>query len=236
MREFILNILFPKRCVNCGAYGKYICDNCFVSIRYLDFSKCTECMKPSVTSLTHPMCSKKLSIDGVFATVEYKTTIKKAVYSYKYEPYIFNLSEPFSRLMYESMIQNEIFQKILSASDNVWITCVPLHENRLKSRGYNQSAMLGKMLSEKMNMRFNSKIIKRVRDTIPQFKLSKEERVKNIAGAFQLNSKYKGKMRGKTILLVDDVFTSGSTMRECGKLLKKSGAKAVYGLVLAMEQ
>jgi len=193
-------------------------------------------MKPSVTSLTHKRCRKRYGLDGLFAAVEYRTVIKKAVYKYKYEPYIYSLSGILSRLMHEFYIQNEALQNILSASSNVWITCVPLHENRLKIRGYNQSAMLGKILSEKMNLPFNSKIIKRVRDTIPQFKLSKEERIKNIADAFQLNSRYKGKMRGKTILLVDDVFTSGSTMRECGKLLKKSGAKAVYGLVLAMEQ
>lgn len=236
MKELLLSILFPKRCVNCKAFGKYICDNCFARINYLDFSKCTECMKPSVSSLTHPRCSKKFSLDGVFVAVEYKGAIKKAVYKYKYEPYIFNLSEPFSRLIYESMIQNEIFQNILSTFSNVWITCVPLHEKRLMKRGYNQSEILGRKLSEKMNLRFNPKIMKRVRDTIPQFKLKKEERAKNIAGAFELNPKYAGKMRGKTIFIVDDVFTSGATLRECGKLLKKSGAKAVYGLILSMEQ
>lgn len=175
-------------------------------------------------------------MDGVFAAVEYRTTIKKAVYSYKYEPYIFNLSEAFSRLIYESMIQNEIFQNILSTSSNVWITCVPLHGNRLMKRGYNQSEILGRKLSEKMNLRFNPKIMKRVRNTVPQFKLKKEERAKNIAGAFELNPKYTGKMRGKTILIVDDVFTSGATLRECGKLLKKEGTKEVYGLILSMEQ
>lgn len=182
------------------------------------------------------MCSKKLSIDGVFAAVEYKTTIKKAVYAFKYEPYIYRLREIFSRLMYESYIQNEVLQAAVNASDNVWITCVPLHENRLRKRGYNQSELIGKILAEKLGLRFNSKLLTRARDTIPQFKLKKEERAKNIAGAFEIASRYKDRMHGKTIFIVDDVFTSGATLRECGKLLKKAHAKEVYGLILSMEQ
>lgn len=103
-------------------------------------------------------------------------------------------------------------------------------------RGYNQSEILGNSLSKKLDLRFNSKILKRVKNTTPQFKLKKEERVKNISGAFEINPRYKGKMSGKTIFIVDDVFTSGATMRECGKLLKKEGANTVFGLVFAMEQ
>jgi len=193
-------------------------------------------MKPSVSSLTHPKCKKRTSLDGVFAAVEYRSVIKKAVYNYKYEPYIFNLSRVFSKLMYESLIQNEIFQNILSTSSNVWITCVPLHEKKLMKRGYNQSEILGKNLSELLDLRFNSKLIIRTRNTIPQFKLKKEERVKNITGAFELNPKYKDKMSGKSLFIVDDLFTSGTTLRECGKLLKKAGAKQAFALVLSMEQ
>ena len=236
MWKQILNIFYPKRCVNCKSFGKYICDNCFAKIRYLDFSKCTECMKPSVSSLTHQKCKKRTSLDGVFAAVEYRSVIKKAVYNYKYEPYIFNLSRVFSKLMYESLIQNEIFQNKLFVSSNVWITCVPLHEKRLMKRGYNQSEKLALSLAEKLGLKVNTNILLRTKNTIPQFKLKKEERVKNIAGAFELNPKYKGKMSGKSIFIVDDLFTSGTTLRECGKLLKKAGAKAVYGLTFSMEQ
>ncbi len=193
-------------------------------------------MKPSVSSLTHPKCKKRYSPSGVFVAVEYKTTVKKAIYSFKYEPYIYNLADVLSRLMYEELIQNEIFQKIINSSDNVWITCVPLHEKRYRIRGYNQSEKLGKRLSESLDLRFNPKIMKRTRDTTPQFKLRKPARAKNIKNAFGLNVKYKNKMSGKTIFIVDDVFTSGSTLRECGKLLKKEGAKEVYGLILSMEQ
>jgi len=193
-------------------------------------------MKPSISSLTHPKCKKRNSLSGVFAAVEYRTTIKKAIYNYKYEPYIYSLSDTLSRLMFEGLIQNEIFQNVLNNSSNVWITCVPLHEKRLRKRGYNQSEKLGERLARSLNVRFNPNLMKRTRDTIPQFKLRKDEREKNIAGAFSLSVKYRDKLHGKTIFIVDDVFTSGSTLRECGKLLKKSGAKEVYGLVLSMEQ
>lgn len=138
--------------------------------------------------------------------------------------------------MYESFVQNEVLQKVLSTSSNVWITCVPLHEKRYMKRGYNQSEILGRKLAEKMNLKFNGKIMKRVKNTIAQFKLRKEEREKNIKDAFRLNPKYTGKIRGKTIFIVDDVLTSGATLRECGKLLKKEGAKQAFGLILSMEQ
>lgn len=236
VRDLIISIFFPKRCVNCRAFGKYICNDCFTKIQFLDFSKCIECMRPSVSSLTHGKCKKRNSLDGVFVTAEYKSVIKKAVYKYKYEPYIYNLARPLSSLMYENLIQNEIFMGTLSTSSNVWITCVPLHEKRLRTRGYNQSEKLAKNLSESLNLRFNPNLIKRTRDTVPQFKLKKEERTKNIKDAFSLNPKYKGRLSGKTLFIVDDVFTSGVTLRECGKLLKKGGAKEVYGLVLAMER
>lgn len=193
-------------------------------------------MRPSVSSLTHSKCKKRNSLDGVFVTAEYKSVIKKAVYKYKYEPYIYNLARPLSSLMYENLIQNEIFMGILSASSNVWITCVPLHEKRLRIRGYNQSEKLALELAEKLGLKINAKLLHRVKDTVPQFKLRKVERAKNIKDAFSLNLKYKARLSGKTLLLVDDVFTSGATLRECGKLLKKEGASAVYGLTLSMEK
>lgn len=157
------------------------------------------CVKPSANSLTHPKCKKRNSLDEVFTAVEYRTVTKKAVENYRHEPYIFNLSGIFSRLIYESLIQNEIFQNILFVSSNVWITCVPLHEKKRMKRGYNQNEKLAQNLAEKLGLSFNSKLIIRTRNTIPQFKLKKEEKEKNIAGAFSLNPKYKGKMSGKSI-------------------------------------
>jgi len=234
--EFLLSIFFPKRCVNCKRFGKYICDECFTRISFASFSKCIVCMKPSISGLTHNRCLKRYSVDGMFAALEYKSVVKKAIYNYKYEPYIYKLSEIFTRLMYESFIQNEVLMSSLTASDNVWITCVPLHRKRLNKRGYNQSVLLGKKIALKFGLPFSSRLLSRIRDTKPQFKLKKKERAQNILGAFELNPKLAGKTKGKTVFLVDDVFTSGATIRECGKVLKKSGAKKVYGLALAMEQ
>jgi len=194
-------------------------------------------MRPSVSGLTHNGCIRRYGTDGMFVAVEYKSVIKKAIHNYKYEPYIYKLSRSLSRLMFESFIQNEVLQNIINASDNkMWITCVPLHKRRQNTRGYNQSALLAKDLAEEFGIPLKSSLLLRKRNTKPQFELKKKERVKNIIGAFELNSRFAVKIKGKTIFLVDDVLTSGATLRECGKVLKKAGAKKVYGMALAMEQ
>jgi len=138
--------------------------------------------------------------------------------------------------MFESYIQNEVLQKVIGASDNMWITCVPLHPLRLNVRGYNQGELLGRGIAQGLGMRANFVFMRRSRDTRPQFELKKEEREKNIQGAFELKKRYRDKIKGKAIFIVDDVFTSGATLRECGKILKEAGATQVFGLAFAMER
>jgi ComF family protein len=110
------------------------------------------------------------------------------------------------------------------------VTCVPLHKSRLKERGYNQAALIGERIAKYMQIPFDEKLLKRIKKTKVQSGLVRSERVKNIKGAFELV----GEIRGKRVLLVDDVWTTGSTMRECSRVIKINGANEVWGLVLAM--
>lgn len=193
------------------------------------------CGKPSWNGLVHPGCKRRGNTDGVLAVVSYKGIIKKLLYQFKYKPYISDLKTPLARLMCEGLIQNETFMSFINSSPQVWITCVPIGKKRELMRGYNQSALLAKEIAIRLGVPFAHNLLLRLRETQPQFELKKEERVENLKNAFGVNGKYSQKLIGKTIIIVDDIATTGSTLRECGKVLKRSGAKRVLGVALAHE-
>ena len=137
-------------------------------------------------------------------------------------------------MFYEGVIQQEAFISFIS-SKNVYIISVPLHAKRLRKRGYNQAELLAKELSKRLNIKFVANILIRAKNTKPQFDLKKGERGKNILGAFIVNPKFQNKLKGKRFLLVDDITTTGATLRECVKVLKKGGAEKVLAIILAHE-
>ncbi len=108
---------------------------------------------------------------------------------------------------------------------------VPLHRKREKSRGYNQAALLSSALSELTGVPWLSEALVRTRNTPPQVSLQAAERITNLKGAFKV--KKAEKVAGRVVLLVDDVFTTGSTLRECAGELSKAGAREVRAATLA---
>ena len=111
------------------------------------------------------------------------------------------------------------------------LVCVPLHQNRLKQRGFNQAALLATELSRLFGITAYDGMV-RTRDTARQFDLGREERVANVAGAFALKDEFC--VDGKKVLLVDDVLTTGTTTTECAKVLAAAGAKAVEVVAFAV--
>ncbi len=192
------------------------------------------CQKGSIDGLTHPKCRTRNGIDGIYSAISYKGIVKKLLYQFKYPPYLADLKGILGKLLYEGLIQQEAFIKFLE-HDNVMITAVPLHKERERKRGYNQSELLAKGLALSLKKPFVSKVLYRQKQTKPQFDLKKEERAKNILGAFMISSKFKSILKGKSVILIDDITTTGATLRECTKILKKSGAAKVIGVTLAHE-
>ncbi len=111
------------------------------------------------------------------------------------------------------------------------IVPVPLHPKRLRWRGFNQSLLLARQVSRAYGTPVDPFVVVRRRETPPQTQLTEEERRRNMRGAFAVNSGTP--IKNKTILLVDDVYTSGATVNECSRVLRRAGAKAVYVLTLA---
>ena len=227
-----LDLLFPKKCVSCKKLGSYLCEICFSYLSFDAKNLCLVCDKPSYNNLTHPFCRNKHTIDGCFSALSYNHTAKKLIYSFKYKPYLTDLKDFISELFYESIIQKEEFMKLMA--DDLWlITPVPLSESKLRKRGYNQAEILAKELAEKVNLK-EKDILKRIKETKTQVGRSNAERKLNIQGAFEIhNSKFI--IHNTNIFLVDDVVTTGATLLEAAKILKKKGAKRVIGLTLARD-
>lgn len=234
MKQFLLDLFFPKRCVGCKKFGDYICADCFSKIEFFSSPACPNCLKFSIDGGAHPKCKTLYSLDGSTASVVYKGIIKRLVYQFKYNPYLSDLKSIIGELCYEGLIQNEAFFSILS--EKPLLTCVPLSSKKLRQRGYNHAQLLMKLVASKLGLLYDDTIIYRVRQTKPQFGLKKEDRALNVKNAFAINKDSIERIKGETIFLVDDVATTYATMRECAKVLKRNGAKKVWGVIFAREQ
>ncbi len=224
----IFNILYPEKntCMICGYWdeaigSKYICRECLLKFKELKGHRCKICSKPLVTSRDICLeCIEDLKVfNRVFSPYEYKGELKKVIKDYKYnnKPYYYKM---LGELLYQYMEEVDLDIDI--------ITFVPMHKNKKRRRGYNQSELLGKYIGYKLNIPCE-KLIERVVDTVPQNKLKKEERKKNLKNTFQPLKN----LRNKNILIVDDVYTTGTTINECSKSLIKADSENVYGLTIA---
>lgn len=231
----LLNILFPKYCVNCRKLGAYICANCFSFISFDVAMICLVCNRGSFDGLTHPKCRKRFAIDGAFAAVSYKGIVRKLIYNFKYKPFLSDLRDSLVDLFYESIIQNEVFVQTLEQLNNraIVLTPVPLHWIRFNKRGYNHAQLLAKGLSFKLNIPF-IELLKRVKATKSQFGLNLKKRKENISDSFVITPNIPI-FKHPNIFLIDDILTTGSTLLEAARILKKNGAKKVWGLALARD-
>jgi ComF family protein len=151
--------------------------------------------------------------------------LKEAICAYKYKS-IRALAEPLSDLLIDHL------QKFPLSSNPVLMP-VPLHKSRLRQRGFNQAGLLAEKVAKVFDFDYEENVLFRNRKTKPQVELSGRARHENIKDAFRC--KNVEKIERRDILLVDDVCTTGSTLEECAKELKNSGAKRVWGLVLARQ-
>jgi len=241
-KTFMLDLFFPKFCLGCQKEGTYLCDDCRSFLDISEFNYCL-CDKNSSHFLPDPKlgkCSrcqdKKLS--GLYFALPYKDSAltKKLIYQFKYPPYLKDLAETLASILIEHFIKtgkntNEIWE-------NSVLVPVPLTKKKQKERGYNQSEELAKELSKILKIPVISNVLIKTKHTKPQMESKKEEREKNLQGAFKLKCGVSDTphFSGKKVFLIDDVYTTGSTMQECAKVLKLAGAKSVWGIAIAREE
>lgn len=226
----LLDFLFPRRCLGCGQWGEYFCSQCLNRLSLNSQRVCPVCEKPSIGGLTHPKCFTPQSLDGLTAIFSYKGLIEKAIKKLKYR-FVSDLAEDLVELFLSFAGEDKTFSHFCQ-QENVFFVPVPLHPKRKRWRGFNQAELLGRMICKNLGLTFWPDLLLRTKNTKPQTQLDEKERKKNIRGAFKASphifvSQY------PNILLFDDVWTTGTTLRECGKVLKRAGVKKVWGLTLA---
>lgn len=230
----LLDLIFPKRCIGCKKFGSYICTTCFTFIKFTDVVVCVVCQRPAINGITHPICRTRFGVDGVFPSLIYDGVVKKLIYTFKYPPYVSDLRNTMVELFYEGLIQKEQFYKQQSIA-SVFIP-VPLHPSKYRYRGYNQAEKLAEGLAKKFDVKVLHALA-RIKNTKTQVGLSKTEREENIKDAFAIEKEFTEEIKNvNQVFLIDDVSTSGATIRECAKVLKKAGVKYVWGVTLAHGQ
>jgi len=231
-KEFFLDLLFPKACLNCGEPGEYLCQDCQALVEVLERQFCPVCSKVSIDGVCLD-CRNRTNLSGLYFAVSYKNPIvKKLIAQFKYEPFVKDLAGTLSSLIISHF---QLLNKKLPFLENPHLIIpVPLHKKRLKWRGYNQAEELAKGLSAYYGMPVLKDFLFREKQTLSQQELKKEERKENIKGAFVC--KNGEDIKGKKILLIDDVFTTGSTMEECARVLKEAGAEEVLAVAVAREE
>lgn len=239
---FILDILFPVYCLGCGEEGEWICPVCLEKIELLKKQACPVCGVESLTGARCFNCRVKTDLDGVIASAAYfgkerrESLVKKAIHIFKYK-LVKDLARPLAAIMARQLKGRQVIKKekiIMFAPDtnNKIIVSVPLHIKRFRWRGFNQAELLADEISKYFNLPLERSVLVREKNNIPQAEVKeRRERIENIRDAFICTDS--AKVKDKTVILVDDVATTSATLGECAKALKKSGAKEVWGVVIA---
>jgi ComF family protein len=230
------DIIFPPQCPTCAEIinppvvpGRVFCSQCREKIRFITGSHCPICGMPFGESpaeshicgncLTDmPYYSQARSVAG------FETVILNAIHKFKYGRNI-SIGSSLGTFMADFPFPD------FDYSEYSLLVPVPLHIKKLRDRGFNQSLLLAKKIGKKHNLPVNFSLLKRQRFTLTQTGLNKAEREKNIKGAFTVAEKEK--VAGESIILIDDVYTTGATINECAKVLLKARAKKVAVLTLA---
>ena len=224
----LLHMFFPSKCVACGSFGKVLCAKCKNSIKPVTQDSCIICYRNSINGQTHETCKKTSYIDNALAIIKYTGAGRDWIGAIKYKRAYSTISEVVS-FFPQSWVQK--FKKITQYYTDALIVPIPLHKQREKMRGFNQSEKIAKEFSKIINIPISC-VLLRVINTPQQAKQpTKNTRKENIKGAFIL--KQGEVVKNKTIILIDDLYTSGHTAQEAAKILKIAGAKTVLLFTLA---
>ena len=225
LKGMALALLFPQWCVGCGKEGDFICHSCRRSLPRIIPPLCPRCGKPQLIGILCPNCvGWRARIDGIRSPFQFDGVIRQVIYQLKYIN-LRALAAPLAKLLNDYLSTNPVPGEVLVP--------VPLHQKRLRERGYNQSSLLAQELGKLTNLPVVDDCLVRQRHALPQVRTSTmDERWSNVADAFTCCDH---RLRDRQVLLIDDVSTSGATLDSCAAALKAAGATSVWGLVLARE-
>jgi competence protein ComFC len=218
-----LDLIFPPFCCNCGVLGYELCPDCSEKIVIMDQKNiCPICGDISPHQKKCPACRKeKPYFDELRSWGVYSGVLREAIQKIKFNRG-FGLASHFTDHCVE-------FIKAWDIKVDM-VLPIPLNKTRQHSRGYNQSALIAKPISKKMQIPYSQKAISRIKETKSQVGLDALERQENVLGAFEGNSEI---VHNKSVLVIDDITTTDSTLNECSKALRNAGARYIFCFTLA---
>jgi len=222
--QTLLDLVFPPRCVYCGRMGSYLCDDCWNLASPVGPEICIRCGNPLTRRGICHHCRQNPPdpIRGIRGVFFYNGPIAQGIRSLKYhgvQALAPVLAQPLITYVQEHPIPID------------GIVPVPLHRKKLAQRGFNQSLLLARNVATALDIPLRDDLIWRSRATAPQAQLGRKERLSNVAGAF--SPQEGAALQGETILLIDDVATTGSTLRSCAQALRQLGAGDIWALTVA---
>ncbi len=221
VKKFLLDIILPNTCPICNdfiGYDEYICEKCLSNLPLVEENICNRCKRKEC------ICTD-LFYDNCISFVYYEDSVKDGLLSFKLKG-LFNFAEYFAQKAVEMLKENGILDEI------DLITNVPMTAQKEYERGYDQAFEFAKMISMFSGLPLDGMVLVKEKGNVVQHELSSKERKEKAYEAFELNIHPKH-IKGKTILLCDDVVTTGSTLDACAKLLKEAGVKKVYCVTIA---
>ncbi|MCB9802876.1 ComF family protein [Candidatus Nomurabacteria bacterium] len=207
----ILDYIWPQFCLLCKKEGFLCCPDCQNSLKFLplDYQAWPE---------------EDFTFEHCYVCLDYHQELtQKLIKTFKYQ-YLQNISEILIKILAQQISRIQL-------PKNTLITNVPLHKKKKRQRGFDQTEILAQGLAKKINLPY-LKLLKRQKFTSPQAQLSKTERQKNVSDAFVINKNLNFETNS-TIILIDDVATTGATLNQAAKVLKDNGFQKIIALTLA---
>ena len=230
--EAATSLLYPPVCTLCGdrtRAGEYLCEQCEARATRIVAPFCQQCSEPFEGAITTAFacanCAHRtIYFDAAVAAYRGRGIVRQIIHDFKYGRHI-HLRHPVARWLCAAFDDER-----LSGRQFEIIVPVPLHPTRQRERGFNQASLLAELLSARISVPCKP-VLERIRYTTTQTALDRAERMENLHNAFRLRKN--ANVRGLRVVLIDDILTTGSTLSECARVLKRSGAISVYAATAA---
>ncbi len=240
-KSWLLDLLFPRLCLGCEILlsdnnESYVCPACLAGIKMKNDFACAFCNSPVVEGKTCPFCRADHFLDRLFIATSYENLlVEKIIKTMKYR-FIRSLANDMAEFM-AKYLERRFSLGFNIDRDSTVVVPVPLHRRRLNWRGFNQAEIIGNSIGSYFKLNFQNLLV-RIRNVKLQVEmLNRQSRITNAKNIFEFHPLNYGSptsiVEGKTVLLIDDVATTGSTLDDCARALKNAGAKEVIGFVFA---
>ena len=222
MLEKLINIVAPHHCIGCGAEGSLLCAWCIPDACQLLPERCYRCQRQTRDSRVCPDCRRTSNLRHVWVRCEYDGLPKQLVHALKFER-AKSAAVPVAQLLRESLPY---------LPPETMITWVPTATRRYRERGYDQAALIAKALAAELNLR-TAPLLARLGQT-RQVGAKREQRLQQLQSAFRIRNNHL--LAGHSVLLIDDIVTTGATLEAAARILKENGAKSVDAAVFASKK